>query len=154
MTQVSNATCIVDPVRRALGILSEQRGARSRILVIGSDFLTDDGGHCSPNPGEARSVSGAAGIQVLLLYMIPKEADRRKCGETDSSHALESVRANWSTFFTSQGAASVNVERIDSIAAPSDAPRTKETAGIKSSAEACARIHWELGMLLLWERVP
>lgn len=126
MSQVSGRTDLRDPLESALDILRSHSGATARILVIGSDFLTDTtAGQVSVEPPKAIREESAAGIAAWLLVTYPKAPYLRRLGMSQSE-LLAKVEKTWATNLRERGASRVNVRPVDSI------PATVRTADLRA----------------------
>ena len=115
MSQVSGNTDLKDPLETALDILRAHSHAAARLLVMGSDFLSDTGpGQVSLEPPEAVRRGSAAGVTAWLFVTYPKEQYLRRL-RMSQSDLLADVEEKWTANLRSRGSARVNVRPVDSI---------------------------------------
>ncbi len=115
MSQVSGRTDLKNPLDDALDILRSHSQATARILVMGSDFLTDTSpGHVSFEPPKATREKSAAGVAALLLVTYPKLPYLLRL-RISCSDLFTSIEAKWVTDLKNRGATTVKVRPVDSI---------------------------------------
>jgi hypothetical protein len=115
MSQVSDATDVRSSVEAGLDILRSHAEATVRVIVIGSDFVSDAGiGRASLIPPTARRNGYATGVNVLLLVTYPKPAYLQKI-RISHSELLASIEAKWTAYFKEENASNVTVNLVDAI---------------------------------------
>jgi hypothetical protein len=115
MSQVSGSTDLKDPLDAALDILRSHPHATERILLMGSDFLTDTGSRqVSLEPPKAARKGSAAGVAALLLVTYPKLQYLRGL-RIAPSDLLTNIEAKWTSNLKGRGSSSVTVRLVDSV---------------------------------------
>ena len=115
MGQRAKATDLKSPVEKALGVLADQRMAAGRVLVIGSDFISDQNGHQpSPVPPPPSRGVSAAGDQVMLVVAEPDSGSMQKL-RMSPADIYDTVTTGWKKYFADLGAVSVSAKHVDSI---------------------------------------
>lgn len=109
MTQDSHTTDLQSSLDVALDLLRDQPRATKRVLVMGTDYLTD---HGSANPNPPASPIRAAGVDALLLVAYPKPEYLRAL-RLGASGLLRIVETKWAAHFDDGGAHSVSVRLVD-----------------------------------------
>lgn len=109
MKQDSRTTDLQSTLDVALDLLRDQPGATKRVLIMGTDYLTD---HGSANPNPPTSPIRAAGVDALLLVAYPKPECLRGL-RLGASSLLRIVETKWAAHFEDGGAHSVSVHLVD-----------------------------------------
>jgi hypothetical protein len=117
ISQTSGTTDLQNPLETALKLLHSQPRAVRRVLVTGSDYVTDTGpGMLSmlpPAPSEDRP---AEGVDALLLVTYPQQAYLDKLRASPGG-LLKNVETKWASYFQAEGASAVTVLLVDAVAA-------------------------------------
>jgi hypothetical protein len=115
MSQVSRTTDLGSSVEAGLDILRSHPEATGRVIMIGSDFLTDAGvGPVSMVPPTAIRSGYATGVDALLLVTYPKLAYLKKV-RISHSELLASIEAKWTAYFKEEDASNVTIRLVDTI---------------------------------------
>ena len=109
MKQDSRSSDLESSLDVALDLLRGQPRATKRVLIMGTDYLTD---HGSANPNPPPSPIRAAGVDALLLVAYPKPEYLRAL-RLGASSLLRIVETKWAAHFEDGGAHSVSVHLID-----------------------------------------
>ena len=109
MKQDSRSTDLESSLDVALDLLRNQPRATKRVLIMGTDYLTD---HGSANPNPPASPIQATGVDALLLVAYPKPEYLRALRLGPSS-LLRIVETKWAAHFKDGGAHSVSVRLVD-----------------------------------------
>jgi hypothetical protein len=109
MKQNSRTTDLQSSLDVAFDLLGQQPRATQRLLIMGTDYLTDNG---SANPNPPISPIRAAGVDALLLVAYPKPEYLRGL-RLGASSLLRIVETKWSAHFEDGGAHSVSVRLVD-----------------------------------------
>ena len=114
-SQVSGRTNLKDPLEAALDILRAHQGASERILVMGSDFLTDsNSGRVSFEAPQTERAQSAAKINAFLLVTYPKPQYLRAL-RIGPSELLMKIEEDWKGNLYQRGALTVTVRAVDAM---------------------------------------
>jgi hypothetical protein len=115
LSQVSGTTNLQVPIEAALEILRSQRSASRRIMVLGSDFLTDTGkGRVSAEPPVTTSRQSSATVEALLLVTYPKRKYMAPLAGTPTA-LFHNIESGWSDYMASQHVSGIQVRLVDSV---------------------------------------
>src|ERR1035438_426538 len=102
MAQISGRTHLQIPIEEALDILRAQVAASRKILVVGSDFLTDTGAGVTDLPPRFTRNRAAEGVDALLFVTYPRAPYLRLLSTLPSAY-FQRLDTNWSNLFTGHG---------------------------------------------------
>lgn len=115
MKQRSGTTDLQSSVEAALDLLRSHPNATRRLMVVGSDFLTDTGnGHVAIEPPQMSRAGSAAGVNALLLFTYPKPAYLQELKMSPSA-LLANVESEWTAYLNKNSASAVTILPADAV---------------------------------------
>jgi hypothetical protein len=115
MSQQPGDTNLQSPLEEALELVRSHPEATDRIIVLGSDFLTDLGnGKISLEPPVSVRVASAPPVKAVLLVTYPKMPYLQKIGISHSD-LLSQIRMKWTEYLKKQNASSITIRLVDAI---------------------------------------
>jgi hypothetical protein len=118
MSQLPGDTNLQSPLEEALELLRSHPEATSRIVVLGSDFLSDGGhGRISVEPPASVRVESGPAVKALLLVTYPKGSYLQRIGISHSDLLLQ-IQTKWTAYLKKQNSSSIMVRLVDAIPVP------------------------------------
>lgn len=108
-------TDLADPLALGLNLLRTQNGGARKTLLIGSDFISDEGpGTISAHPPTSALHASAEGIAIEMLLACPTSKYLRRLQLTPAQ-IFEAVNTEWVKYFQHLGARSTSVRLVDAV---------------------------------------